>query len=145
MLKFVPFIPKTMLLSSFICASTALHSCTLSYNTLSLMAGMMLSYLKGAYLSWRTAAWTSVIYVVIPILLISIWIPESPVWLVARGRVDEAEKSLKWLSGDKVRLPMFISTRVCCRVYEVQRSVSSVERRQDCPRIHAYVTVLHMS
>ncbi|GFG29234.1 hypothetical protein Cfor_01029 [Coptotermes formosanus] len=66
---------------------------------------MMLSYLKGAYLSWRTAAWTSVIYVVIPLFLISIWIPESPVWLVARGRVEEAEKSLKWLSGDKSSLP----------------------------------------
>lgn len=67
--------------------------------------GMMLSYVKGAYLTWRTAAWTTVIYVVIPLLLISIWIPESPVWLVARGRVDEAEKSLKWLAGDKSSLP----------------------------------------
>jgi hypothetical protein len=63
---------------------------------------MVLSYIKGAYLTWRTAAWTSVIYVVIPLILISVWIPESPVWLVARGRVDEAEKSLKWLAGDKV-------------------------------------------
>jgi hypothetical protein len=65
--------------------------------------GMVLSYIKGAYLTWRTAAWTTVIYVVVPLLLISIWIPESPVWLVARGRVDEAENSLKWLSGDKVK------------------------------------------
>jgi hypothetical protein len=63
---------------------------------------MLLSYIKGAYLTWRTAAWTTVIYVVIPMILISIWIPESPVWLVARGRVDEAEKSLKWLAGEKV-------------------------------------------
>jgi hypothetical protein len=63
---------------------------------------MLLSYLKGAYFTWRTAAWTTVIYVVVPLLVISIWIPESPVWLVARGRVDEAEKSLKWLAGDKV-------------------------------------------
>jgi hypothetical protein len=69
------------------------------------VAGMMLSYLKGAYIPWRTAAWTSVIYVVIPLLIISIWIPESPVWLVARGRVDEAEESLKWLSGHKVSCP----------------------------------------
>jgi hypothetical protein len=70
---------------------------------------MMLSYIKGAYLTWRTAAWTTVIYVVIPLLLISIWIPESPVWLVARGRVDEAEKSLKWLAGDKVTPSMPLS------------------------------------
>ncbi|XP_069703051.1 facilitated trehalose transporter Tret1-2 homolog [Periplaneta americana] len=67
--------------------------------------GMVLSYLKGAYLTWRTAAWTSVIYVGVPLLLISIWIPESPVWLVARGRVDEAERSLKWLAGKQSSLP----------------------------------------
>jgi len=73
---------------------------------------MMLVYLKGAYITWRTAAWTSVIYVVIPLILISIWIPESPVWLVARGRVDEAEESLKWLSGRKVSNP-FVSQSAC--------------------------------
>jgi len=73
---------------------------------------MMLIYLKGAYISWRTAAWTSVIYVLIPLLLVSIWIPESPVWLVARGRVDEAEESLKWLSGHKVSHP-FVSQSAC--------------------------------
>ena len=66
--------------------------------------GMVLSYLEGAYLTWRTAAWTSVIYIVIPLLLITIWVPESPVWLVARGRVDEAETSLKWLCGERVSL-----------------------------------------
>jgi SP family facilitated glucose transporter-like MFS transporter 8 len=70
---------------------------------------MVLSYIKGAYLTWRTAAWTTVIYVVVPLLLISIWIPESPVWLVARGRVDEAENSLKWLAGDKVTQSMRFS------------------------------------
>ncbi|PSN48618.1 Facilitated trehalose transporter Tret1, partial [Blattella germanica] len=68
-------------------------------------AGMVLSYLKGAYLTWRTAAWTSVGYVVVPILLMTIWIPESPVWLVARGRVDEAQRSLKWLAGQRSSLP----------------------------------------
>jgi predicted MFS family arabinose efflux permease len=105
------------------------------------MAGMMLSYLKGAYLSWRTAAWTSVIYVVIPLFLISIWIPESPVWLVARGRVEEAEKSLKWLSGDKVRLFVCISVRVSSVGYPVALGLMkskvptdrSVEGGKDCP------------
>jgi predicted MFS family arabinose efflux permease len=73
---------------------------------------MVLSYIKGAYFTWRTAAWTTVVYAVVPLLLISIWIPESPVWLVARGRVDEAEKSLKWLAGDKViKSTSFLNSR----------------------------------
>jgi predicted MFS family arabinose efflux permease len=89
---------------------------------------MMLSYLKGAYISWRTAAWTSVTYVVIPLLIISIWIPESPVWLVARGRVDEAEESLKWLSGDKVRLSTCISVTVPCAVYLVAKELMNISK-----------------
>ena len=28
------------------------------------------------------------------------WIPESPVWLAKRGRVEQAEKAMKWLKRD---------------------------------------------
>lgn len=57
--------------------------------------GMVLSYLKGAYLSWRLVAWLNIIYAVVPIML-QFLIPESPVWLVSKGRLDDAKKSLEW-------------------------------------------------
>ena len=59
--------------------------------------GMVLSYLKGAYLDWRTVAWSSIAYGLIPVLLVQFLVPESPVWLVAKGRLTEARAALTWL------------------------------------------------
>ncbi|XP_032671971.1 facilitated trehalose transporter Tret1-like isoform X2 [Odontomachus brunneus] len=59
--------------------------------------GMVLSYLKGAYLDWRLVAWLSIIYAVVPVVLVELWVPESPVWLVSKGRIDDAKKSLERL------------------------------------------------
>lgn len=58
--------------------------------------GMVLSYLKGAYLDWRLVAWLCIIYAVVPIILVQFLVPESPVWLVSKGRIDDAKKSLEW-------------------------------------------------
>ncbi|XP_015439249.1 PREDICTED: facilitated trehalose transporter Tret1-like isoform X1 [Dufourea novaeangliae] len=59
--------------------------------------GMVLSYLKGAYMHWRLVAWLSIIYAVVPIILVQLFVPESPVWLVSKHREAEAKKSLEWL------------------------------------------------
>lgn len=56
--------------------------------------GMLLSYLKGAYLPWRLVAWLATIYAIVPIFLVQFFVPESPVWLVSKGRIDDAKKSL---------------------------------------------------
>ncbi|PBC27748.1 facilitated trehalose transporter Tret1 [Apis cerana] len=59
--------------------------------------GMVLSYLKGAYIDWRIVAWLSIVYAVVPVILVQFFVPESPVWLVSKGRLDDAKKSLEWL------------------------------------------------
>ncbi|CAG9772328.1 unnamed protein product [Ceutorhynchus assimilis] len=59
--------------------------------------GMVLTFLKGWFLDWRTVAWMCLGYSVIPVILITLFIPESPAWLVSKGKIEEAAKSLKWL------------------------------------------------
>lgn len=59
--------------------------------------GMILSYLGGALLNWRTLAYLSTIFTIVPVVLISIYVPESPVFLVSRGKIEAAAKSLKYL------------------------------------------------
>ncbi|KAK9875929.1 hypothetical protein WA026_011033 [Henosepilachna vigintioctopunctata] len=59
--------------------------------------GMVLAYAKGWTMNWRTVAWLSHIYTIVPCLLIML-IPESPAWLVSRGRIEDALKSLNWIN-----------------------------------------------
>ncbi|XP_017782106.1 PREDICTED: facilitated trehalose transporter Tret1-like [Nicrophorus vespilloides] len=71
----------------------SLISCGPTYASL----GMVLLFLKGWFLNWRTVAWLCNIYTVVPAILI-MFIPESPVWLVSKGRVDQAKKAIEWLN-----------------------------------------------
>ncbi|CAH1184851.1 unnamed protein product [Phyllotreta striolata] len=59
--------------------------------------GMLLVFLQGWFLHWKTVAWLSNIYAIFPIVLLFL-IPESPPWLVSKGKVEEAAKSLRWLN-----------------------------------------------
>ncbi|KYN14356.1 Facilitated trehalose transporter Tret1 [Trachymyrmex cornetzi] len=59
--------------------------------------GMVLCYLKGAYISWEIVAYFSTAYSFVPIFMVQFLVPESPVWLISKGRKEDAKKSLDWL------------------------------------------------
>ncbi|XP_063922309.1 facilitated trehalose transporter Tret1-2 homolog [Zophobas morio] len=59
--------------------------------------GMVLTFLKGWFFNWRVVAWTCLGYTVMPCILI-MFIPESPAWLVSKGRVEQASKALAWIN-----------------------------------------------
>ncbi|KAJ9592816.1 hypothetical protein L9F63_015507, partial [Diploptera punctata] len=67
-----------------------------SLPALFMAGGILVSYLLGAWLPWNQLAWASAVF---PALLIFVMLPlpESPAWLLSRGRLAEADKSLKWL------------------------------------------------
>lgn len=58
---------------------------------------MVLTFLKGWFLDWRIVAWMCIGYSIVPAILIHFFIPESPAWLVSKGKIEEAAKSLKWI------------------------------------------------
>ena len=64
-----------------------------------LPAGTLLGALAGAYLE-PTIGWRGLFAVgLLPAgltLMIRAWVPESPHWLIGKGRLDEARKSLAW-------------------------------------------------
>ncbi|XP_052866654.1 proton myo-inositol cotransporter-like [Anopheles cruzii] len=60
--------------------------------------GVLLEFLMGSFLKWRTVALVSSVVPVLAALLLFL-IPESPVWLASKGRLEESKKALAWLRG----------------------------------------------
>ncbi|KAK3912061.1 Facilitated trehalose transporter Tret1 [Frankliniella fusca] len=57
--------------------------------------GMVIMYVLGATLHWRTAAWVCGASPFIGVLLMYFFCYESPIWLVSKGRHEEAGRSLR--------------------------------------------------
>lgn len=68
---------------------------------ISLGLGIFLSHLWGAQLTWTATSAVCSLFPLVAMAIISLS-PESPGWLVSKGKFDEARKSFKWLRGDGV-------------------------------------------
>ncbi|XP_012171287.1 facilitated trehalose transporter Tret1 isoform X1 [Bombus terrestris] len=60
--------------------------------------GVLMIYSLGAFTTWENAAAISIAPAILSLALTRM-IPETPSWLVARGRNEEAKESLLWLRG----------------------------------------------
>ncbi|XP_008469054.1 facilitated trehalose transporter Tret1 isoform X1 [Diaphorina citri] len=69
-----------------------------SYSAPIIYMGIIFEFILGKLFDWRTVA---LINSTIPILTIAamIQIPESPMWLLSKGRNDKAKSALCWLRG----------------------------------------------
>jgi len=69
-----------------------------SYAGIFVSLGFVVIYAMGNFTDWQHVAAISCTVPVITILAIS-QVPETPLWLLSRGRLEEAEKALCWLRG----------------------------------------------
>ncbi|RZF45766.1 hypothetical protein LSTR_LSTR012938 [Laodelphax striatellus] len=60
--------------------------------------GVFIQFIFGTFLHWRTIALVNVVFPVLAMIALY-GVPESPHWLMGKGRVEDAEKSLQWLRG----------------------------------------------
>lgn len=66
-------------------------------------AGVLVAFAAGAFLDWRQLA--GLIALAPAAMCLAMWrVPESPGWLVLRGKDKEAEQALRWLRGDTADL-----------------------------------------
>uniref|UniRef100_U5ESV2 Putative facilitated trehalose transporter tret1 n=1 Tax=Corethrella appendiculata TaxID=1370023 RepID=U5ESV2_9DIPT len=77
--------------------------------TIMVKFGTMLAYSIGSYVSFYTFPQIAIVFPII-FLLTFVWMPESPHYLLSKGRYEEAEKNWKWLnikeSFDEVKAKM---------------------------------------
>lgn len=66
--------------------------------SLSLTIGVLFAHSMGTYLSWQQVALISS-FITFSSLLCIIYVPESPPWLISKGRYEEATVIFQWLRG----------------------------------------------
>nr|XP_018900030.1 PREDICTED: facilitated trehalose transporter Tret1-like isoform X1 [Bemisia tabaci]XP_018900031.1 PREDICTED: facilitated trehalose transporter Tret1-like isoform X1 [Bemisia tabaci]XP_018900033.1 PREDICTED: facilitated trehalose transporter Tret1-like isoform X1 [Bemisia tabaci] len=69
-----------------------------SYSTSFVTVGFLLVYALGLVTNWRNVALISASTPVLAIIVL-LMIPETPIWLMSKGRSEEALESLQWLRG----------------------------------------------
>ncbi|KAK9891113.1 hypothetical protein WA026_013432 [Henosepilachna vigintioctopunctata] len=71
-------------------------------------AGVLVAFAAGAFLDWRQLA--GLISLAPAAMCLAMWrVPESPGWLVLRGRLHEAEEALRWFRGENADLRLELS------------------------------------
>jgi putative MFS transporter len=71
-----------------------------SFIPLGIMLGSILAAYMTPFVGWRGLFLIGLIPAVLT-LLIRVWVPESPRWLISRGRYREAEKAISWVLGSE--------------------------------------------
>lgn len=66
--------------------------------TLAVSLGILLAHLFGTLLTWQMTAVLCGLFPFVSYIIIT-FVPESPSWLIAKGRIQEASEAFVWLRG----------------------------------------------
>mgnify|MGYP005983589439 CR=1 FL=1 len=69
-----------------------------STSTMAVIVGVLSQLLLGTFLKWRIVAFFNCLVPVVAFVLL-FFVPETPVWLITKGRFLDARKSIAWLRG----------------------------------------------
>lgn len=78
------------------CCDTKIRGILGSFPSIFMSFGILFFYILGSMMPWNWLAWTGVL-VSSGYYLVVLSLPESPVWLKAKKRYEEAEQSAEWL------------------------------------------------
>lgn len=90
--------------------------------TTCVITGIFVQFILGKFFTWRLVALISCSLPILTIIAL-FFVPESPYWLLTKGRVDEAKKSLAWLRG-------WVSFSTVAQEFEEIHDVLSARHRE---------------
>lgn len=76
----------------------ALRGFFLAGVSLAIAVGIFVAHLIGTFTTWQWTATISCSFPIISIVLLSL-VPESPTWLISKGRVEDGIEAFSWLRG----------------------------------------------
>jgi facilitated trehalose transporter len=100
--------------------------------SLSLTIGVLFCHTLGTYVTWQTLAFTCSFITFISLLLI-IYSPETPPWLISKGRYEEATEVFHWLRGQGPEQDLELESMI--RAQQLLRKSSLDEHEPLCTRI----------
>ncbi|XP_047495380.1 facilitated trehalose transporter Tret1-2 homolog [Penaeus chinensis] len=107
-------------------AHPEIRGCLCALAKLSSNIGMLLAYLLGAFLNWRELATVTAVAPVC-LFLAALFIPETPSFLLYRGRDTEAANALRWLRGSEAD--------VARELTNMKANIATLRRETDpCPQ-----------
>ncbi|XP_061724604.1 facilitated trehalose transporter Tret1-2 homolog [Cydia pomonella] len=66
--------------------------------SLAIAVGLIAAHVLGTFLTWQWTANICCLFPILAVLLLTL-IPESPTWLISKGRIEEGVKAYGWLRG----------------------------------------------
>lgn len=66
--------------------------------SLAIAIGLIVAHLIGTFMTWQWTANICCLFPILAILLLTL-VPESPTWLISKGRVEDGVKAYGWLRG----------------------------------------------
>uniref|UniRef100_A0A146LGE6 Facilitated trehalose transporter Tret1 n=1 Tax=Lygus hesperus TaxID=30085 RepID=A0A146LGE6_LYGHE len=87
-------VPAAVYAAECLCPNNVkLRSSLVTWSTVALSTGIFLAYMTGAFLEYYNVASIATLVSIVALVLVAIFIPESPVWLSMKGRHGDAEWS----------------------------------------------------
>lgn len=100
-------IPATVYVGEM--ASDRLRGMLVTWPSVFMSAGILLVYLLGWGLrdDWRLVSGIAIAFPLVASVLVTLYLKETPSWLLSRGRGDEAEESFRWIRevGSRGEMP----------------------------------------
>ncbi|XP_045779782.1 facilitated trehalose transporter Tret1-like isoform X2 [Maniola jurtina] len=78
------------------------RSLTLVAPSISMCVGAMTSHFLGGYVSWRHCCYIYGALSVSCLILLFIFLKESPLWLISKGKIDDGTQAFKWFRGQGI-------------------------------------------
>lgn len=92
-----------------------------SLNQMFMQLGVLSSYVAGTFIHWN---WLTIVCAAPSVLmtLLLAFLPETPRWLLMKGRTDEAIKALNWFRHNEIK--------VTSEIQDIQRSLREAAQKQ---------------